>query len=323
MVTTRLHWSFDLRGRDLATDIRAARWRAGGWRGTFVWVALVAATIAVESLVPGLPGARWLPLAGLVLAAILAPLAIRRARRAGPLRQSPARLRAGPGGWEWETAAASLGGDWSALTGVEIRRGRLHLGLGAAGTLSVPAAAFAPQDPDEVLARLRGWMAGRPGGAVVDGTFRPASSRARGVRPRGGAWRTTAAVLPAALALVVGAVWLGPAIAAISAMGLLWLGLWWAERGRRAMVNTVLAADPFWRGRLAMTLTQRGYRVQGADWSLDGRWGPGVRLSARRGALVLSVGGMVVIPVPAESLKPHSPAEVARFVRDRWIARPT
>ena len=321
MVTKRLHWAFDLRSHDLAAEVGAARWRAAGWRGTAVWLVLVLGAIGVERLLPEMSWARWLPLAGLVVASILAPLAVRRGSGAGPLRRGEARLRAGPGGWEWATAEADLGGDWSSLTGLEIRRGALHLGLGAAGTLAVPVAAFAPMPAEEALARMRSWMAGRPGGARIDVGFRPARPRARGVRVRGETGRTMVAVLPAALAAGAGAVWLPQVHAAILAVGLLWLGLGFAERRRRAAVNQALAADPFWRGRLSMTLTPQGYRVAGADWSLGGGWAPGVALSGRRGALVLSVGAIVIVPVPAETLAPHSPAEVARFVRDRWIAR--
>ena len=329
-----LRYRFRLDEFDLAGTGARVSWRQGGWVPMAIYAALVAAALAGASLRPDLVPV-WVPLVAIVGGLALFPLHARRVLRraaAGPLFAGPARLRLDAEGYVRDGPAVRSEGRWGVAEDVFETRRHLMIRFGTGSILPVRYADLAPLDPAEAAARIRGWIAGDPGGAPIElvdriapGEAGPLIARANRHRPGLSAGRQAlfgALGFLAAFVLIATATALGlPTWAQLGILAGCFLAMVWATRREVAAFRAALRRAAPFRGTLEATLSPAGWVVDGDGWRLAGPWSAGVRLMPVRGAVALMLGPSFFVPIPTEALAPHSPADVARHV-NRWADAP-
>ena len=329
-----LRYRFSLAEFDVAGTGGRVSWRQGGWVPFALYAGLVATATAGAWLRPDLVPA-LAPLAAIVGGLALFPLWGRRVWRraaAGPTFAGPARLRLDAEGYVRDGPLVRSEGRWGMVEDVLETRRHLVIRFGTGSILPVRHADLTPLDPAEAAARVRSWIAGNPGGAPIElidriapGAAGPLIARANRARPGLGVGRQAlfgALGFLAAFAVIGAAVALDlPLPAQLGVLAACFGAMVWATRREVAAAGAALRRAAPFLGTIETTFAPAGWAAEGDGWRLSGPWSDGIRLVPVRGAAVLSIGPSFFIPVPAEALAPHSPADVARHV-NRWADAP-
>ncbi|UWQ22901.1 hypothetical protein [Jannaschia sp. W003] len=320
-----LRYRFDLRGHDLHRTARRIAWREGGGAAFAAHAALFAAAAAAQWAWPRAEWLDWAPAGALAAGFALYPLAHRArllAAARGPLLRGPARLRLDPEGYTWRGPAATSEGRWAAVARVVRARRHVAMRTGGGAPLAVSHGALSPLIPADAAHRIERWIAGARNGAPIERTDRLRARDLPGLlRALDRADRSGRADLAWGAALVALLVWAAVAerldlapLLAVAPVGVVIVALLGLERRSARLRADRARRSPAFRGTLQARFSDHGWSAEGDGWRIEGPWSRGVRLSAVGGALVLRLGPVFHLPIPAEALGEHAPKVVAEHV---------